>query len=186
MTQQNQTKQEIVKSLVHNYGFKKTSYDSLPTIDFVYPSHVQECNREDFRFSNEVRRKLASRANIVREDLKNKELIWTNNPQLVMEADSAAPRIGFDAIINGKINSVYSLYSPMLLLGFGENGEKDFSAYPVKAIPLDYRIGGQMFWHELKDEESKKLYETLSRKAEEKPYKNLMQMFRELFGSREK
>lgn len=177
MAQQKQTNHEIMKSLVHNYGFKRTSYGSLPTIDFVYPNFVQDCNREDFRFSSEIRRDLAKGENSVRESLKDKELIWTRDNSLVMLADSTSPRVGLGDIINGKINSVYSLYAPMLFLGFGK--ENDFVAYPVKAIPLDYRIGGQMFWYQLTEEETTALYETLGKKVEERPYKTLMQMFRE-------
>ncbi len=178
MTEEKQTNQEIVKSLVHKYGFKRTSYDSLPTIDFVYPDFVQDCNREDFRFSHEVRRELAKREGVVRESLRDKELIWSNHPGLVMLADSTAPRVGLGDIINGKINSVYSFYAPMLFLGFGKE-ENEFVAYPVKAIPLDDRIGGQMFWHQLTEEETSSLYELLIKKAEERPYKSLIQRIKD-------
>lgn len=185
MTEQKQTNQEIVQSLVHNYRFKRTNYDSLPTIDFVYPNFVQDCNREDFRFSSEIRRELAKGKSDVQESLRDKEVVWTRDNSLVMLADNVVPRVGLGELINGKINSIYSLYAPMLFLGFGKD-KNDFVAYPVKAIPLDYRIGGQMFWYQLTEGETSSLYSDLIGKAEEKPYKTLSDKLMGLFWRKEK
>lgn len=154
----------VFKALLQNYGFRKPNV-RLPTINFVYPSFTANENIEEFKFSQTLERELREREYIVREDLRNKKVIWTANEDILLESGEIAPRLGIEEQINGKINSIYS-YSPLLFLGANEN---NFSAYVVKPL-----IDTSMAWFEFTDEERNNLRELFVKKAEERPYRSLI------------
>ena len=135
-----QIQEEMIAALIQNYRFKRTIESRLPTIDFVYPDYTGNGNTEAFRFSETLRRELKERADIVREDLKDKSLLWTPNEAVLLEVGKYFPRLGLDEQISGKINSIYT-YSPILFVGFGEN---DFASYVVKPV-----VDKSMSWFEL-------------------------------------
>jgi len=160
------TRSNMLEALVQNYGFKKTSYEKLPTIDFLYPDYTANGNSEDFRFFPKLRSELRERSKIVRENLAGKSLVWTLDEQTMLEVDKIVPRLGLDDQISGKINSIYS-YSPFLFVG---QNEKDFAAYVVKPV-----IDASMAWFELTNEEQDKVYALLAKKAADKPYRSFIQ-----------
>jgi hypothetical protein len=162
---------QLIKSLIQNYDFKKSKKGKIPTIDYVYPDYTSDGNTEAFRFSSSLRDELRERASIVISDLKGKEVLWTNNEPLLLEVGNIAPRLGLEEQIIGNLNSIYN-YAPLLFIG--ESSEQR-SAYVVKPL-----INISMAWFELTSGEKGEVWAMLERKAEDKPYRNLMQKV--LFG----
>jgi hypothetical protein len=155
----------LLESLIQNYGFKKPEKGKLPTMDYVYPSYTADGNTEEFRFSEGLRRELGARAGIVKDSFKGKSIAYTFNESMMYEVAKIAPRLGLEEQLSGNMNSIYA-YPPLLFVG--SNG-KDFKAYVVKPV-ADY----SMAWFELTDEEAKKVHENLEKKAEEKPYRSMV------------
>jgi hypothetical protein len=158
---------KTIKSLAKNYSFKIEKAGKLPTIDYVYPDYIQDGNSEAFRFYEGLRKELSTRAEIVRDGLKDKEVAYTLNDSTLLEVGEIAPRLGLKELIKNEINSIYSCYSPLLFIGMNE---KDFTAYVVKVIP-----DGDMAWFELTKSETDSIKDNLIKKAEEKPYKSLLE-----------
>ena len=159
--------EKILKSLVQNYNFKEVSSKRLPTINFVYPDFTADGNTEDFRFSSTLRRELREREYLVREALKDKSLVWTNNKSTLEEIDPIAPRLGIGDLISERINSVYSGYAPLLFVGAND---KSFESYVVKPV-----VDGSMAWFELTPKERCSVENLLVQKAEARPYQTFIQ-----------
>ena len=164
MTQQTQNK--MLEALVQNYDFKKAKYETLPSVDFVYPNYTADGNSEEFRFSSNLRNELAKRSDVVREDLKGKNLVWTLNEKTMYEIAKIAPRLGLEEQMSGAINSIYS-YSPILFVG---QNDSDFSTFIVKPL-----VNTSMAWFELTSKEKNEVRALLEKKAEARPYKTFFQ-----------
>jgi hypothetical protein len=162
-----QNKNQTIKSLAKNYSFKIEKPGKLPTIDYVYPDYIKDGNSEAFRFYEGLRKELSDRAEIVRTGLKDKDIAYTLSDSILLEVGEIAPRLGLKELIKNEINSIYSCYSPLLFVGINET---DFAAYVVKVIP-----DGDMAWFELTKSETDNIKDNLIKKAEEKPYKTLLQ-----------
>jgi hypothetical protein len=160
--QENRTK--MLKALIQNYGFKIMKNNKMPTINLVYPSYTADGNTEEFRFSESLCRELSARASIVKTDLSDKLIVWTNDEDTVIGLDKLIPRMRLEE--QTKINSIYS-YAPLLVVGAGD---ESLSAYIVKPI-----VDGRIAWFELTGEEKGKIEKHLSEKAEARPYRNLIQ-----------
>lgn len=68
---------KLLKGLVQNYGFTKTNFSNLLTIDYIYPNYVQDGNNEEFRYSDTLKSELRARAKNVRSSLNDKKIVWT-------------------------------------------------------------------------------------------------------------
>ncbi|MDP3882162.1 MAG: hypothetical protein Q8Q31_04780 [Nanoarchaeota archaeon] len=163
---------EMVKALVQNQGFKRTDFDKLPTIDFVYPDFTADGLTEEFRFERGLRRQLAERTDLVRDKLRNKEIVWTSDEKVLLEVHPITPRLRLEEQINGNVNTIYN-YAPMLFAGFDKS---DFGVYVVKPI-----VNESMAWFELTTDEKIATYGLLMKKAEDRPYRTWTQR---LFGGR--
>jgi hypothetical protein len=158
--------ENMLEALVQNYNFKMEKKGKLPTIDFVYPNFTADGNTEEFRFSYSLEQQLRDRAHLVREGLEGRRVAYTLDETTLLEVGKVAPRLGLEEQISGKINSIYS-YAPLLFIGVSQN---DFKAYVVKPL-----VDASMAWFELTEEETAKVKNLLEKKAEEKPYKTLIQ-----------
>jgi len=160
-----QKQNSMLESLAQNYNFNIERCGKLPTIDYVYPDYLKDGNTEQFRFSSTLRKELSDRAYIVRNDLKNKKVAYTLNEKILQEVGKIAPRLGIAEQLSGKYNTIY--HDPLLFVGLNES---DFSAYIVKIV-----ADGNGAWFELTPQEKQGIRENLNKKAEEKPYRTLLQ-----------
>lgn len=156
----------MLDALVQNYQFKKVKSGRLPTIDYVYSAVVEDGNSEAFRFDGRLRRQLSLRAQGVHESLTDKLVAYTTDENMLLEVGEIAPRLGLREQITGEVNSVYT-YAPLLLVGVDVDA---FEAYVVKPV-----VDASMAWFELSDAEREGVHGLLSHKAEEKPYRTLLQ-----------
>jgi len=166
-----QKQDHILEALVQNYNFKREKPGKLPTIDYVYPDYTADGNTEAFRFDSGLKSELSDRAKLVRQSLADKQVTYTLDESILLEVGKIAPRLGLKEIIKGEINSVYSTYKPLLLIGVNE---EDFAAYVIKPV-----IDGSMAWFELTKDEAQRVRDNLTEKVEAKPYRTLLQ---KIFG----
>jgi hypothetical protein len=163
----------LIKALVQNYGFKRTEFNKLPTMDYVYPDFTGNGNTESYRFSAGLRKDLASRSGVVTADLTGKNIAWTSNERVLLDVDKIAPRLGLEDQITGKINSIYA-YPPLLFIATGNQADS-FTSYVVKPVISGFSGGPDMAWFEMTSDEKVKTQELIDKYVTEKPYRSLMQ-----------
>lgn len=162
------TNQDLIKALVQNYGFKKTNEARLPTIDYAYPENICDGNSEEFRFSQSLRVELHRGAGHIRCTFVGKDILWTMQEDILDGVDKIAKRLGIEAQISGRINSIYA-YSPLLFTGFGKDESVSYVVKPV----IDHSFA----WFTLTKPENEEVRKFLEERARENPYRGIFQRF---------